>query len=146
MKRSRSWKKRASSKKPLNKGGPHTFPPHHPSVRTDKSTRKIRPVYNASYRPKGGYSLNDLLDIGSNLVPNIVDVLQSPIAFITDIEQAFLQIELPEDNANAMRFLWTRSKTDNNVVAYSWRRLPFGLGCSSFILQAVVRKLLQEHS
>lgn len=69
------------------------------------------------------------------------------IAFIADITKAFLQIMLEGDDAHAIRFLWVKDPTDPNspVVEYRWLRVTFGLTCSSFILRAVIHKLMQEY-
>ena len=87
--------------------------PHHPVIRQDKVTNKIRSVCNASFKLGVSPSLNECFDPGPNLVPDIVDVLlrfqMKPVAFIANIEQPFLQIKLVEGDAKALRRRESRS-------------------------------------
>jgi len=130
--------------------GIHTYLPHHPVIRQDKSTSKIRPVFDGSARTKGGPSLNQCLETGPNLNPNLLSVLlrfrTNRIAWIADIEKAFLSIKLPPDDSEAVRFLWPSDPTNPNseVTAYKWKRVPFGLNSSPFVLRAVIRKHVDQ--
>jgi hypothetical protein len=84
--------------------GQCAYLPHRPVIKVDKTTTKIRPVFDGSANKKGRPSLNDLLEVGPNLNPDILSVLlrfrQHRIAWTADITQAFLQIgiqkELPQ--------------------------------------------------
>lgn len=81
--------------------------------------------------------------------PDLVDVLLRfrfhPIAFLADIEQAFLKVELEDEDAFTLRFLWVDEKDGRLIVtAYRWKRLPFGISCSPFVLRAVIRQILND--
>ncbi|XP_035223434.1 uncharacterized protein LOC118196140, partial [Stegodyphus dumicola] len=67
--------------------------PHQAVIRTDKTTSKLRIVFDASAHAKGQLTLNDCLYTG-------------PIAFVADIKMAFLQIEIDESERNYTRFFW----------------------------------------
>ena len=96
-----------------------------------------------------GPSLNQFLDPGSNLVPDILDVLMrwrmAPVVFSADIEQAFYQIELEPEDSHLIRFLWMDTEGSERVQMYRFKRAVMGLACSPFMLQAVIRKLLEEY-
>ena len=66
--------------------------PHYPVIRTEKSTSRVRIVYDASAK-RDGSSLNDCLETGPNTLPQIIDILLrfrlNKIALISDIKQAF---------------------------------------------------------
>ena len=47
---------------------------HQPVIRTDKSTSRVRIVYDACAR-RTDPSLNDCLEIGPNTLPQIIDIL-----------------------------------------------------------------------
>ena len=49
--------------------------PHHPLVRLDRQTTKVRVVYDTSARRNGGPSLNDCLYSGPLLSETISDIL-----------------------------------------------------------------------
>ena len=69
----------------------------------------------------------------------------APIAFVADIEQAFHQIKLESEDSNAIIYLWIRQDdSDDKIVAFKFKCVPFCLVCSPFMLQAVIRKLLDD--
>ncbi|XP_045035869.1 uncharacterized protein LOC123476924 [Daphnia magna] len=131
-----------------NYEGLHTYLPHHPVIRQDKKSTKIRLVFDGAAKSKYGPSLNDVLETGPNLNPDLLAVLMrfrlNKIAWIADIEKAFLNIALHPEDAEAVRFLWiTEPETPNSpLVAYKWKRVPFGLSSSPFLLRATLNKHL----
>ena len=55
---------------------PVHYMPHHPVIRRDKSTTKIRIVYDGSASSNDiTLSLNDCLQVGPNLIPKLFNVL-----------------------------------------------------------------------
>ena len=66
--------------------------PHHAVVRSDKTTTKLRVVYDASARRHDQASLNDCLYTGPNFGQSILDILLRfrtyPVALAADIEKA----------------------------------------------------------
>ena len=88
------------------------YMPHRPVVRADKSTTKVRMVFDASSSAKKSQalSLNDYLFSGPSLTSPLIDVIIRFRAFfyviVADIEKAFLQIELAPEHRNFVRFLF----------------------------------------
>ena len=119
--------------------------PHHAVKKERRGKIKWRIVFDASSSEDNSPSLNDVLEISPNLLPEGLATLLRfrghLVAVIGDIQQAFLQLSLD-------RFLWYRiSKNDkgnpyttNEVVTYRFTRLPFGLTCSPLLLSATVRE------
>ena len=70
--------------------------PHHPVVRLDKETTKVRAVFDTSAKLKANPSLNDYLQKGPQLTPLIVDIFFLfrcfGVALTADIEKTFLKI------------------------------------------------------
>lgn len=130
--------------------GVHAYIPHQPVIREDKETTKIRPVFDASAKSRSGTCLNDCLETGPNLNPDLMAVLMrfrlKTVAWIADIEKAFLNIALPEEESNVVRFLWSANPKDPKapVEAYRWKRVPFGLRSSPFQLRATISKHLKS--
>ncbi|XP_048508863.1 uncharacterized protein LOC105691000 [Athalia rosae] len=54
---------------------PHYYLPHHGVLKPDSSTTKLRVVSNGSSASSTGYSVNDLMHAGPNLMLNIFDLL-----------------------------------------------------------------------
>ena len=110
--------------------------PHHPVFKPSSSTTKIRPVFDGSSKNEEGYSLNDILDPGPSLLPLLFDVLlrfrYSNIVLISDITKAFLQIAVKECDRDALRFFWKEQ-------IFRFKRVCFGISCSPFLLNAVIR-------
>ena len=122
--------------------------PHHAVVRRDKTTTKIRVVYDASAKMSGP-SLNECLNPGPKFDQRIVDLLSQfrlhRIAVIADIEKAFLMISVAAGDREFLRFLWVDdpSKEDPSVVVYRFARVVFSVSSSPFLLNATH---LEQHS
>jgi hypothetical protein len=114
--------------------------PHRPVVREHHSTTKVRPVFDASATAENGISLNDCLEVGPNLLPDLVEVLlrfrRNKIALNADIAKAFLQIALHEKERDVHRFLWYNGK---DVRTMRFARVAFGVNCSPFLLNATIK-------
>ncbi|GFW58301.1 integrase catalytic domain-containing protein [Trichonephila clavipes] len=78
------------------------FLPHHAVVREQKDSTKVRIVFDASSKGKGALSLNDCLESGPNLNPDLLKIILRfrlhKIAFCADIQRAFLEIEIVEED------------------------------------------------
>ena len=82
--------------------------PHHPVVREDKTTTKLRIVYDASAKTCGP-SLNDCLYAGPKFGQSIMDILlrfrTHRTALAADIEKAFLMISVVPHDRDVLHFL-----------------------------------------
>ncbi|GFQ66939.1 integrase catalytic domain-containing protein [Trichonephila clavata] len=109
--------------------------PHHPIIRNDKETTKLRIVLDVSSKEKNCFSLNDNLKVGPNLNPNLLILLlkfrEFRIELVSDVKKAFLQIVLAED---CQRFLWSDNFPPNNFKIYRNKKVTFGVKSSPFLL------------
>ena len=103
---------------------------HHPVVRADAESTKVRVVYDASAKAKKTEkSLNACLHTGLSLTPVLYDVLLRmrtyPVMPVADIEKAFLQIAIDEADRDYSRLLWIDDdkKQTPEVQEYRCRRL-----------------------
>ena len=120
--------------------------PHQAVVRKDVETTKVRVVYDASSKEgKYGTSLNDCLHVGPSLTPLLFEILlrfrENNIAIIADIEKAFLNVEVQKEDRDCLRFLWVENVDDKDspINVYRFNRVVFGVNCSPFLLNAVLR-------
>lgn len=127
--------------------------PHHAVMTPSKTTTKIRIVYDGSAKPKStDKSLNDCLLQGPTLLEDLCAILLrfrlNEIGVTADIEKAFLQIGLKENDRDVTRFLWLRNPNlmtiDDNIQILRFARVPFGIVSSPFLLMATIRHHLEN--
>ena len=63
-----------------------------------------------------------------------------PTIILANIEKAFLQIGIQEEDRKITRFLWFRDvdrpeQVQGNLDTYRFCRVPFGIVCSPFLLE-----------
>ena len=120
--------------------------PHFPIVRMNKETTKVRVVFDASAKVDG-LSLNDCLEVGPKLQLDLMNILvcfrKKKIALVCDISQMYLQIGVLEHDRKCLRFLW---QEEDETIVYQFNRLVFGLNCSPFLAQFILRLNADLHS
>ena len=85
------------------------------------------------------------------MLPYLLDILlrfrTGKIAVVADMKQAFLPIEMNENDLNLVRFLWFDDiqKENPSIVEYHFTRLVFGLTCTPFLLNATLRHHLTKY-
>ncbi|GFS72147.1 uncharacterized protein NPIL_306731 [Nephila pilipes] len=88
--------------------------PHHAVKKITNEEIKWRIVFDASSHSPGHPSLNDALEAGPNLLPDILAMLLrfrlSKIAITSDGSPAFLQLILADEDRDATRFLWYKTE------------------------------------
>ena len=125
--------------------------PHHAVVRQDKSTTKLRIVYDGSAKCNGSPSLNDCLEKGPKFNQLVFDLLvrfrQHQVALVADLEKAFLQISVVEHDRDFLRFFWPSDITreDSPLQTFRFARVLFGLSPSPFLLNATIRHHIQQY-
>ena len=105
--------------------------PHFPVVRPDKSTTKVRIVFDALATCKGK-SLNTESLPGPKLQSDIVDILvkfrKDPVALVGDISQMYHQLVLLPEDRPLHRFLWRNLDRSKEPEVYEFIHFIFG-GC-----------------
>ena len=125
---------------------PTYYMPHRPVIKNSISS-KVRPVFDASAAGPNGVSLNNCLDSGPSLIPDLVEILlrfrRWNIALTADITKAFLQIGVQRPDQDVHRFLW---QCGNVVRVMRFVRVPFGNTSSPFLLNATIKHHLNFYS
>ena len=123
---------------------------HHPVVREDKSTTKLRIVYDASAKSNGS-SLNDCLYAGPKFGQSIMDILlrfrTHRVALAADIEKAFLMVSVAPHDRDVLRFLWVNDikKERPRVTTFRFTRVVFGVSASTFLLNATIKHHVEKY-
>ena len=109
------------------------FIPHHPVVE-DSPTTPVRIVYDCScHQSSTSPSLNDCLTVGPRFKNDMCAILIQfrihNFAFSTDLEKAFLHIQLDEEDHYFISFIWPTDPKDpaSQFQAYRFTVIPFGL-------------------
>jgi hypothetical protein len=121
--------------------------PHHPIIREDKSTTKVRIVLDASAKSNSGLALNDILHSGKNLQFELTNILLNlrfyPIILSADVKQMYHQIIVKEEHRCYQRILY-RFKPNEDLKIYEFTRVCFGLKCSPFLALRTIRQLASD--
>ena len=128
--------------------------PHRAVLTPHKETTKLRIVYDASAHMKKAPSLNDVLYQGPVLLPQLCSILLrfriGNMAIVSDVEKAYLQIKLHEQDRDATRFLWlcdiSQPPEPSNIITYRFTRVTFGLNCSPFLLAGTIHYHLNNYN
>ncbi|GFS48399.1 DUF1758 domain-containing protein, partial [Trichonephila clavipes] len=127
--------------------------PHQAVFRQESLTTKMRIVFDASSHEDGQPSLNDCIWSGGNLNPNIFHLIISfrlnTIAITADIERAFLQISLRDEDRDAVRFLFPDIRSNQTdpykFQVYRFKRVMFGVNVSLFLLSATIKHHIENY-
>ena len=119
--------------------------PHFPVLRPDKSTTKVRIVFDGSAK-YNGRSLNDVILQGPKLQQDLVRVLlrfrKYPIALVCDIAEMYLRIGIHPDDRKYQRILWRNLDPTSKPEVLQFNTMVFGINSSPFGAQFVS----QEHA
>ena len=124
--------------------------PHFPVLRADKSTTKVRIVFDAAAQ-RNGISLNHFIAAGPKLQRDLVYILllfrKGSVALICDVAEMYLQVELAKRDKKYVRFLWRDMDQSRSpdVYRYEFNRVVFGLTSSSFLAQLVIQTHAKKH-
>ena len=117
--------------------------PHHPVIKLDRKTTKLRVVFNASNKTSSGISLNDCLYVGLTLQADLVLLILRwrifRFVFNCDITQMYRQIRLDRAHAPFQRILFRDSPTEE-IKEYELQTVTFGVNCAPYL---AIRTLLQ---
>lgn len=122
------------------------YMPHKPVVRQNATTTKVRMVFDASAKPSASdYCINDCMFTGPALQPHLWDILVrarlSQNLILADIQKAFLQIGVKEEDRDSFRFLYNINGIEKHL---RFARVPFGAEASPFVLGATLQHHLEN--
>ena len=119
--------------------------PHHPVI-SDSKPGKVRPVFDCASKFQG-VCLNDQCyqwpDLTNKLISVLLTFRQFRYAIMADIEAMYLQVRIPVEDRNALRFLWY---DNGSVVEYRMTSHLFGgVWCSASSTYALRRTVVDSN-
>ena len=122
--------------------------PHFAVIREDKTTTKLRQVFDGAASRKGGRSLNSAISAGPKLITDLVQVLMyyraHRVALAGDIREMFLQVRLfPKDRV--YHHILHRKDESSPVEELQWTRHPFGSAGSPAVAIATLKLHAKDH-
>ncbi|XP_055623510.1 uncharacterized protein LOC129766935 [Toxorhynchites rutilus septentrionalis] len=118
--------------------------PHHPVIKEESTTTKVRVVFDGSARTSSGFSLNEALCVGpvvqEDLLSIILRFLTYPVALVGDITKMYRQVLQHPDDYPLLRILFRFDKT-TPVLTYELRTVTYGLAPSSFLATRTLQQL-----
>ncbi|GFY26442.1 uncharacterized protein TNCV_2877741 [Trichonephila clavipes] len=107
------------------------YMPHHGVLRPEKSTTKLRVVFNATNPTSNGLSLNSI-QYNGGLVQNdlftiMIKFREHPYAFTADVKMMYRMILIHESQQPLLRILWKESPEDP-VKTFEMKTVTYGTG------------------
>lgn len=121
--------------------------PHHAVINMDKSTTKLRVVFDASAKTSNGVSLNDELMIGPSIQDNLHISLMRwrthQFVFAADVEKMYRQIKVQADHQKYQKILWRFSK-DEPIQDFALTTLTYGTNAASYTATRVLKQIADD--
>ncbi|GFU27438.1 DUF1758 domain-containing protein [Trichonephila clavipes] len=120
--------------------------PHHGVFRPDKTTTKLRVVFNGSASTTSGLSPNDLL-LKGEVKEDIFEIMTQfrihKSAFTTDIQMMFRQILIDPTQSDLLRIMWKTGAYEEPVI-YRLKIVMYGTASASFLAVRTLKQLAME--
>ena len=127
----------------------HYYLPMHAVFKASSSSTKIRVVFDASCKTTTDVSLNDLLEAGPTLHPNLDQILirfrQYKVALSGDIGKMYREVILSQPDRQLHRFLW-RETTDQSISSFCMNRVTFGVTSSPYVAVRALQQTAADFS
>lgn len=120
------------------------FLAHHPVIRTEAISTKLRVVMDGSMRTSNKISLNDILLNGPIVQPELFDTLLSfrlhKYFFVCDIRRMFRNILLNPEQRSLQNILW-RDSVDEPIKCLQLNTVTYGLKNSPYLATRCLNEL-----
>ncbi|GFX38020.1 integrase catalytic domain-containing protein [Trichonephila clavipes] len=123
------------------------YHPHHGVFRPDKTTTKLRVVFNGSASTTD-LSLNDLL-LKGKVKEDIFEIMTRfrthKYAFTTDIQMMFRQILIDPAQRYLLRIMWKTGANEEPVI-YRLKTVTYGTASAPFLAIRTFKQLAMDES
>ncbi|XP_049886735.1 uncharacterized protein LOC126381282 [Pectinophora gossypiella] len=121
--------------------------PHHAVIREDKSTTKVRVVFDASCKGFNGASLNGDLMIGPTLQPELRHLVMRwrcyPISLVADIAKMYRQVAVAYEDTDFQRILW-RENPEEEIQHLRLLRVTFGTASAPYLAVRALQQVAHD--
>ncbi|GFX80685.1 integrase catalytic domain-containing protein [Trichonephila clavipes] len=123
------------------------YMPHHGVLRPEKSTTKLRVVFNATNPTSNGLSLNSI-QYNGGLVQNdlftiMIKFREHPYAFTADVKMMYRMILIHESQQPLLRILWKESPEDP-VKTFEMKTVTYGTVSAPFLATRTLLQLTRD--
>lgn len=120
--------------------------PHHPVIKADSITTKVRVVFDASSKTTTGTSLNDMLLIGPTVQNSLIAIIlrfrRHRIVFSADVEKMYRQIKIADHHQDFQRIVW-RKTANERLQHYRLSTVTYGTAAAPFLATRVLRQIAE---
>ena len=119
--------------------------PHHAVIREDKTTTKVRVVFDASCPGFNGVSLNSDLMVGPSLQADLRHIIMQwrthPICLIADIIKMYRQVKVQDSDTDFQRILW---RDGTNMQHLRILRVTFGTASAPYLAVKALQQVAKD--
>ncbi|GBM55270.1 hypothetical protein AVEN_272341-1 [Araneus ventricosus] len=120
------------------------YMPHHGIYRPQKSTKKLRTVFNASTLTTSGKSLNSIQYNGGviqdDLFTFLVRFRKHIFAFTADIRQMYRMINIDESQRKLQRILW-KEDVNKPIKMYQLNTVTYGMVSAPYLAMRTLKQI-----
>ncbi|GFX06023.1 integrase catalytic domain-containing protein [Trichonephila clavipes] len=125
------------------------YMPHHGVYRPEKSTTKMRTVFNASSPSTSGKSLNSIQFNGGLVQEDLFSIMvrfrKHKYAFTTDIEKMFRMINIHPEQTCLQRILWKKG-IGEPIKTYELTTVTYGTVSAPYLATRTLKQLAMEEA
>lgn len=127
---------------------PTFYLPHHCVLKDSSTTTKLRVVFDGSAKSSTGYSVNDIMMVGSNIQHDLFSILirfrKHNYVLSADIAKMYRQVYIKENQRQLQRILWRFSPKDK-ISVYNLNTVTYGTACASFLATRALHEVAYLH-
>ncbi|XP_066157588.1 uncharacterized protein [Euwallacea fornicatus] len=123
------------------------YMPHHPVIKTESCTTKLRVVFDCSMPSSTGKSLNDLQMVGPVIQSDLFDILirfrEFRFVVSADIAKMYRQVFVEPKQRSLQRIFWRESPSDP-IEVFELNTVTYGQASASFLAVRCLHQVAQE--
>ncbi|XP_061728464.1 uncharacterized protein LOC133533490 [Cydia pomonella] len=117
-------------------------------IREDKSTTKVRIVFDTSCKYDDGISLNDQLMTRPTLQPELCHLImrwrQYPVCLVADIVKMYRMGRVANEDTDFQRIVW-RENAGNEIRDYKLLTVTFGTASAPYLAVKALNHVACDH-